>query len=155
MVRLTRIYTRGGDQGETSLGSGERVAKHDLRVSAYGTVDEANAVIGCARLHTSGRADDMLERIQHDLFDLGADLCQPEDGPKGTAALRVSMVQVERLEREIDDVNAVALAEDVRLHLRVPAPGLVTEMDACLKELTHSKRGDRHGFLLRLVRRRS
>ena len=106
MVRLTRIYTRGGDQGETSLGSGERVAKHDLRVSAYGTVDEANAVIGCARLHTSGRADDMLERIQHDLFDLGADLCMPEDDPKGAAALRVSMVQVERLEREIDAVNA-------------------------------------------------
>ena len=107
MVRLTRIYTRGGDRGETSLGSGARVAKHELRVSAYGTVDEANAVIGCARLHTSGAADAMLERIQHDLFDLGADLCQPEDGPKGTGALRVSMVQVERLEREIDDLNAV------------------------------------------------
>ena len=106
MVRLTRIYTRGGDQGETSLGSGERVAKHDLRVAAYGTVDEANAAIGCARLQTSGAADAMLERIQHDLFDLGADLCQPEDGPKGAGALRVSMVQVERLEKEIDELNA-------------------------------------------------
>jgi len=106
MVRLTKIYTRGGDRGETSLGSGARVAKHELRVSAYGTVDEANAVIGCVRLHTKGAPDAMLERIQHDLFDLGADLCQPEDGPKGAGALRVSMVQVERLEREIDEVNA-------------------------------------------------
>ena len=106
MVRLTRIYTRGGDRGETSLGSGERVAKHDLRVSAFGTVDEANAAIGCARRHTSGAADTMLERIQNDLFDLGADLCLPEDGRKGAGALRVSMVQVERLEGEIDELNA-------------------------------------------------
>jgi cob(I)alamin adenosyltransferase len=106
MVRLTRIYTRGGDRGETSLGSGERVAKHDPRVAAYGTVDEANAVIGCARRHTSGAADAMLERIQQDLFDLGADLCQPEDGRKGAGALRVSMTQVERLEGEIDELNA-------------------------------------------------
>jgi cob(I)alamin adenosyltransferase len=106
MVRLTKIYTRGGDRGKTSLGSGARIAKHDLRVSAYGTVDEANAVIGCVRLHTSGAADAMLERIQHDLFDLGADLCQPEDAPKGAGALRVSTSQVERLEREIDEVNA-------------------------------------------------
>ena len=106
MVRLTKIYTRGGDRGETSLGSGARIAKHHFRVSAYGTVDEANAVIGCVRLHTKGAPDAMLERIQHDLFDLGADLCQPEDGPKGAGALRVSMVQVERLEREIDEVNA-------------------------------------------------
>ena len=105
MVRLTRIYTRGGDRGETSLGGGERVAKHDPRVAAYGTVDEANAVLGRARLHTEGRADAMLERIQHDLFDLGADLCQPQDGPKGTDALRVSLAQVERLEQEIDALN--------------------------------------------------
>ena len=106
MVRLTRIYTRGGDRGETSLGSGERIAKHDLRVTALGTVEEANAAIGCARLHTSGRADAMLERIQHDLFDLGADLCRPEGGKKGARALRVSMDQVERLESEIDEMNA-------------------------------------------------
>ena len=77
MVTLTKIYTRGGDRGSTSLGDGARVAKHDLRVAAYGTVDEANAVIGLARLHTDGVADAMLARIQNDLFDLGADLCRP------------------------------------------------------------------------------
>ena len=77
MVRLTRIYTRGGDAGETSLGSGRRVAKHDLRVAAYGTVDEANAIIGLARLHAGGGDDAMLARVQNDLFDLGADLCVP------------------------------------------------------------------------------
>ncbi len=77
MVRLTRIYTRGGDGGETSLGDGSRVAKQALRVEAYGTVDEANAAIGLARLHTAGEADAMLARIQNDLFDLGADLCDP------------------------------------------------------------------------------
>ena len=78
MVKLTKIYTRGGDKGQTSLGDGARVAKHDLRVAAYGTVDEANGVIGLARLHTEGDVDAMLGRIQNDLFDLGADLCTPE-----------------------------------------------------------------------------
>ena len=78
MVRLTKIYTRGGDKGETSLGDGSRVAKHNLRVAAYGTVDEANAVIGIARLHVDASAGTMLARIQNDLFDLGADLCTPE-----------------------------------------------------------------------------
>jgi cob(I)alamin adenosyltransferase len=106
MVRLTKIYTRGGDAGETSLGDGKRVAKHDLRVAAYGTADEASAVIGVARLHTSGDADDMLRNIQNDLFDLGADLCTPEDGRKGATALRMTAPQVERLEREIDTLNA-------------------------------------------------
>ena len=77
MVRLTKIYTRGGDAGETSLGGGARVKKHDARVEAYGTVDEANAAIGLARLETEGEADAMLGRIQNDLFDLGADLCRP------------------------------------------------------------------------------
>ena len=105
MVQLTRIYTKGGDKGSTSLGSGKRVKKHDLRVSAYGTVDEANAAIGVARLHTSGDIDAMLNRIQNDLFDLGADLCQPED-PKDYPPLRVLEAQVERLEQEIDRLNA-------------------------------------------------
>lgn len=105
MVQLTRIYTKGGDKGSTSLGSGKRVKKHDLRVAAYGTVDEANAVIGVARLHTSGEADAMLSRIQNDLFDLGADLCQPED-PTDYPPLRVVEAQVERLEQEIDRLNA-------------------------------------------------
>jgi len=106
MVRLTRIYTRGGDAGETSLGDGARVAKHALRVAAYGTVDEANAAIGIARLHADPAADEMLDRIQNDLFDLGADLCTPEDGRRGAGALRIAAAQVERLEREIDAMNA-------------------------------------------------
>jgi cob(I)alamin adenosyltransferase len=110
MVRLTRIYTRGGDKGETSLGDGSRVPKQALRVAAYGTVDEANAAIGLARLHADGDADAMLARIQNDLFDLGADLCTPEDGRRAAinqkgGALRIVAAQVERLEREIDAVN--------------------------------------------------
>jgi len=105
MVTLTKIYTRGGDAGETSLGSGNRVKKHDLRVAAYGTSDEANAVIGMARLHTTGDADEMLARIQNDLFDLGADLCTPEDGKRSEGALRIVPEQVDRLEREIDSMN--------------------------------------------------
>ncbi len=103
MVKLTRIYTRGGDKGQTSLGSGKRVAKHDPRVAAYGQVDEANAAIGLARLHTKGAADAMLARIQNDLFDLGADLCRPE-AKEGD--LRIVESQVLRLEREIDKMNA-------------------------------------------------
>ncbi len=111
MVKLDKIYTRGGDGGVTSLGGGGRVAKNDLRVRAYGTVDEANAVIGLARLHvdddTSPGADAMLGRIQNDLFDLGADLCRPEgDEKKGRGALRVTEAQVKRLEDEIDRMNA-------------------------------------------------
>ena len=86
MVRLTRIYTRGGDGGETSLGDGARVPKHALRVAAYGTVDEANAAIGIARLHADPAADEMLDRIQNDLFDLGADLCTPGRRPPGAPA---------------------------------------------------------------------
>ena len=106
MVRLTRIYTRGGDKGETSLGDGSRVPKHALRVAAYGTVDEANAAIGIARLHVDTEADAMLGHIQNDLFDLGADLCTPEGGRRSTGALRISAAQVERLEHEIDAMNA-------------------------------------------------
>jgi cob(I)alamin adenosyltransferase len=108
MVSLTRIYTRGGDTGETSLTDGSRVKKHDPRVAAYGTVDEANAAIGLARLHTAGagEADAILARIQNDLFDLGADLSTPEAGRKAPGALRIIAAQVERLEREIDAMNA-------------------------------------------------
>jgi cob(I)alamin adenosyltransferase len=105
MVRLTRIYTKGGDGGETSLGDGSRVAKGDLRVAAYGTVDEANAAIGLARLHAEAEVDAALARIQNDLFDLGADLCTPEGGTRGASALRIVASQVERLEREIDALN--------------------------------------------------
>jgi cob(I)alamin adenosyltransferase len=106
MVRLTRIYTKGGDKGETSLGDGSRVKKHALRVDAFGTVDEANAAIGLARLHATGDALAMLARIQHDLFDLGADLCTPEGGGRSEGALRILPGQTERLEREIDAMNA-------------------------------------------------
>jgi cob(I)alamin adenosyltransferase len=106
MVQLTRIYTRGGDQGETSLTDGSRVAKHNLRVAAFGTVDEANAAVGLARLHTQGDSDAMLGRIQNDLFDLGADLSTPETGRKAAGALRIVAAQVARLEAEIDALNA-------------------------------------------------
>jgi len=106
MVRLTKIYTRGGDKGQTSLGDGTRVPKQSLRVEAYGTVDEANAALGLARLHTSGGDDAMLARIQNELFDLGADLCTPEDGRRAAGALRIAAPQVKRLEAEIDRMNA-------------------------------------------------
>ena len=106
MVRLTRIYTRGGDAGDTSLGDGVRVPKHALRVAAYGTVDEANAAIGIARLHADAESDEVLGRIQNDLFDLGADLCTPEGGRRAAGALRIVPAQTERLEREIDVMNA-------------------------------------------------
>jgi cob(I)alamin adenosyltransferase len=105
MVTLTKIYTKGGDGGRTSLGDGARVAKHAERVAAYGTVDEANAVIGLARLHTDGLADAMLARIQNDLFDLGADLCRPGADPAEEGVLRVQPQQVQRLEDEIDALN--------------------------------------------------
>jgi cob(I)alamin adenosyltransferase len=104
MVKLTKIYTRGGDQGETSLGDGARRAKDDTRIAAYGTVDEANAVIGLARLYLTGDDDAMTARIQDDLFDLGADLCVPEGAER--RALRMTAAQVERLESEIDALNA-------------------------------------------------
>ena len=111
MVVLNRIYTRTGDDGTTALGTGERRKKHDLRIAAYGTVDELNACLGIARLHTRDAAevDAMLARIQNDLFDLGADLCTPEQskgkGPGG-ARLAVTDAQVTRLEQEIDAPNA-------------------------------------------------
>jgi cob(I)alamin adenosyltransferase len=111
MVVLNRIYTRTGDDGTTALGSGERRPKYDLRIAAYGTIDELNACLGLARLHTAGEAtvDAMLARIQNDLFDLGADLCTPEDGNgkgPGGARLAVTEAQVTRLEQEIDALNA-------------------------------------------------
>ena len=107
MVQLTRIYTKGGDKGSTSLGNGKRVPKHDPRVAAYGAVDETNATIGIIRLYCADNAeiDAMLGRIQNDLFDLGADLCTPED-PEDYPPLRIVEAQVERLEREIDTLNA-------------------------------------------------
>jgi cob(I)alamin adenosyltransferase len=106
LVVLNRIYTRTGDKGDTALGSGTRVAKHHPRIEAYGTVDETNACVGIARLNAGAELDQMLARLQNDLFDLGADLCIPEDGSEIAAkALRISDTQVERLEREIDAMN--------------------------------------------------
>jgi cob(I)alamin adenosyltransferase len=119
MVVLNKIYTRTGDAGTTALGTGERVPKHDLRIAAYGSVDETNAAIGMARVHLANSEPELaavLARIQNDLFDLGADLCVPESapGPKLDSPgadpkrqrLRVSEAQVERLEAEIDRMNA-------------------------------------------------
>ena len=108
MVKLNKIYTRTGDDGSTGLGSGERRKKYDLRVAAYGTLDEANAAVGIARLHTAndGTLDAALSRIQNDLFDVGADLCTPGKGkgPDG-ARLTVTQAQVDWLESEIDRLN--------------------------------------------------
>ncbi len=107
MVVLNRIYTRTGDDGTTALGSGARRKKYDLRVEAYGTVDEVNAVIGLVRLHTAGDSalDGALRHIQNDLFDVSADLCLAEKGPGG-ARLTVTDTQVQWLEGEIDRLNA-------------------------------------------------
>jgi cob(I)alamin adenosyltransferase len=109
MVVLNKIYTRTGDDGSTALGSGERRKKYDLRVAAYGTIDEANAAIGVARLHTGldAELDAALARVQNDLFDVGADLCTPGKGKgPGGARLTVTDKQVAWLEAEIDRFNA-------------------------------------------------
>jgi len=109
MVVLNRIYTRTGDDGTTALGTGERRKKYDLRIAAYGTLDELNAAIGIVRLYTSGEAalDPALERIQNDLFDAGADLATPGTGKgPGGERLTVTAAQVTWLEREIDRLNA-------------------------------------------------
>jgi cob(I)alamin adenosyltransferase len=104
MVRLDRIYTRGGDEGATSLGDGSRVPKHAPRIELLGAVDEANAAIGLARLHTEGDEDAMLSRIQNDLFDVGADIAVPVSG-ETKSRLRISQSQIDRLEAEIDAMN--------------------------------------------------
>ena len=108
MVKLNKIYTRTGDDGTTGLGTGERRKKYDLRVDAYGTVDEANAAIGLARTHLAGtELDAILARMQNDLFDLGAELATPDTGAEfGYEPLRIVESQVERLENDIDALNA-------------------------------------------------
>jgi len=109
MVVLNKIYTKTGDAGETALGDGARVAKHSMRVTAYGTSDELNACLGVARLHAEGEIDAALSRIQNDLFDLGADMCTPnmeQDDKKEYPPLRMVAEQVARLESEIDAMNA-------------------------------------------------
>src|SRR5262249_50060078 len=134
MVVLNKIYTRSGDDGTTALGTGERRKKYDLRISAYGTLDEANAAIGLARLATGGDAalDAMLARIQNDLFDVGADLCMPSGG-KGPGGVRLTVTdaQVTWLEQQIDRLNAelAPLRSFIRpggnaaaAHLHLPLP---------------------------------
>ena len=109
MVVLNKIYTRTGDAGTTALGNGDRVAKHNARVEAYGTADELNCFVGVARLEAEGETDAALSRIQNDLFDLGADLCRPDmaaDADAEYPPLRMATAQVERLEAEIDLMNA-------------------------------------------------
>lgn len=109
MVVLSKIYTRTGDGGDTALGNGTRVKKYDARVEAYGTSDELNAFVGVARLEAEGEMDVALSRIQNDLFDLGADMCRPDmdkDAEAEYPPLRMIDAQVERLEAEIDAMNA-------------------------------------------------
>ncbi|MBD3665950.1 cob(I)yrinic acid a,c-diamide adenosyltransferase [Sulfitobacter aestuariivivens] len=109
MVVLNKIYTRTGDAGTTALGNGDRVAKHNARVEAYGTSDELNCFVGVARLDASDETDRALSRIQNDLFDLGADLCRPDmekDADAEYPPLRMTQAQIDRLEAEIDIMNA-------------------------------------------------
>ena len=109
MVVLNKIYTRTGDKGTTALGNGDRVAKHNARVEAYGTSDELNCFVGVARLEAKDETDDALSRIQNDLFDLGADLCRPDmekDADAEYPPLRMVQAQIDRLEAEIDVMNA-------------------------------------------------
>jgi cob(I)alamin adenosyltransferase len=132
LVVLNKIYTRTGDAGETALGNGVRVAKHSVRVSAYGTVDECNATVGLARLNATGEMDARLAAIQNDLFDLGADLCTPE--PSDGAApdyppLRIVASQVDRLEREIDHMNQNL--EPLRSFILPGGSALATHLHLC------------------------
>jgi len=132
MVVLNKIYTRTGDAGETALGDGSRVAKHSMRVAAYGTVDELNATIGMARLHAEGNVAALLSTIQNDLFDLGADLCTPNmemDETREYPALRVVQAQVDRLESEIDAMNGKL--EPLRSFILPGGSALAAHMHLC------------------------
>ena len=141
MVVLNRIYTKTGDAGETALGNGARVAKHSLRVQAYGTVDEANSTVGLARLHAEGELDGQLAMIQNDLFDLGADLCRPnmeKDAESDYPPLRMIEAQVTRLEREMDAMNA--RLEPLRSFLLPGGTPLAAHLHLCR---TVSRRAER------------
>lgn len=141
MVVLNKIYTKTGDAGETALGNGARVAKHSLRVQAYGTVDETNATVGLARLHSKGEMDAALQRIQNDLFDLGADLCRPDmerDSEAGYAPLRIIKPQVARLESEIDAMNV--RLETLRSFILPGGSALAAHLHLCR---TISRRAER------------
>ena len=141
MVVLNKIYTKTGDAGETALGNGSRVAKHSMRVTAYGTVDETNATVGMARLHASGQIDSQLAAIQNDLFDLGADLCRPDmekDKDAEYAPLRVTDAQVTRLETEIDAMNDAL--EPLRSFILPGGSALAAHLHLCR---TVSRRAER------------
>ena len=141
MVVLNKIYTKTGDAGETALGNGARVAKHSMRVTAYGTVDEANSTIGLARLHADGAIDAQLAAIQNDLFDLGADLCRPDmekDADSEYPPLRVTDAQVERLEAEIDVMNDAL--EPLRSFILPGGSALAAHLHLCR---TVSRRAER------------
>ena len=132
MVVLNKIYTRTGDKGDTALGNGARVAKHDVRVEAYGTADELNCFVGVARLHATGETNDALSRIQNDLFDLGADLCRPDmekDADAEYPPLRMLGTQVDRLEAEIDVMNAVL--EPLRSFILPGGSDLAAHLHVC------------------------
>jgi cob(I)alamin adenosyltransferase len=143
MVVLTKIYTRTGDDGTTALGDGERLPKYHLRVAAYGTVDEANAAIGMARLSLGPDdtlVESMLARIQNDLFDLGADLCLPDRGePLPYTPLRITEAQVVRLEAEIDQMNA-----ELRPLTSFVLPGGSAAAAALHLARTVTRRAERH-----------
>jgi len=141
MVVLSKIYTKTGDAGETALGNGARVAKHSLRVTAYGTVDETNATVGLARQHSSGEMDAQLAAIQNDLFDLGADLCRPDmekDAESEYPPLRVTDAQIQRLEAEIDEMNTAL--EPLRSFILPGGSALAAQMHLCR---TVSRRAER------------
>ena len=134
MVVLSKIYTKTGDAGETALGNGARVAKHSLRVSAYGTVDETNATIGLARLHAGSDMDAALARISNDLFDLGADLCTPDrhlDTTLPYTPLRMIESQVARLEAEIDAWNDPARLKPLRSFILPGGTALAAHLHLC------------------------
>lgn len=132
MVVLNKIYTKTGDAGETALGNGARIAKHSMRVTAYGTVDELNASVGVARLHAADEVDTMLSNIQNDLFDLGADLCRPDmhlDAEAGYPVLRMVPQQTERLETEIDDM--IGRLEPLKSFILPAGTPLATHLHIC------------------------
>jgi len=132
MVVLNKIYTKTGDAGETALGNGARVAKHAVRVTAYGTVDELNATVGMARLQAADQIDHLLSLIQNDLFDLGADLCRPDmemDGEAGYPVLRMVSSQTDRLEGEIDAM--IKRLEPLRSFILPAGSALSTQLHFC------------------------
>ena len=146
MVVLNKIYTRTGDDGDTALGNGARVAKHSLRVTAYGTVDETNATVGLARLSAEGLLDAALARIQNDLFDLGADLCRPDmaaDKDAEYPPLRMIPTQIDRLEAEIDIMNAEL--EPLRSFILPGGSKLSAHLHVCR---TVARRAERLAMLL-------